>query len=262
MPSVRETAIRLGATGTISVVHDVFRHLNGVPAGRTISVRSHIAGLDGPHIVVNMIRMSPETFTVTDIDNLDLALADVRTVYQAVQLGVQVEHGSIGGDDAEGFRVIVRSSRGKKLLRRFRGAGNDNLDVFFVPVWDIPAFADGIAEFFVGDLPPGDPGPIHLDRFGHAAGRQKAKVGEPSRCRSKKLAGQKGAAVGVNFATLGLAGGGLPLSPLGLLVAHQIGHLLGLGHTGDVQNVMHTQPAGFELSAGQGDTLFASCTIQ
>jgi hypothetical protein len=87
MPSVRETAVRLGATGTISVVHDLFRHINSVPAGRTISLRSHIAGIDGPHIKVNLIRVSPATFTAADLDSLDVAIADIRTVYQQVDLG-------------------------------------------------------------------------------------------------------------------------------------------------------------------------------
>jgi hypothetical protein len=263
MPSVRETAVRLGATGTISVVHDLFRHINSVPAGRTISLRSHIAGIDGPHIKVNLIRVSPATFTAADLDSLDVAIADIRTVYQQVDLGVDIDHMAIDGDDGETFRVIIRSSRGKKLLRRFRGAGNDNLDVFFVPVWDIPDFADGVVVYHPSEQPPEDPGPFFLDRFGHAAGAQKAKRSDPSRCRSRKLAGQKGAAVGVNFATFGLGNDGIPISPLGLRLAHQVGHLLGLGDLlADEQNIMNYEPAGIEINDQQRDIIFSNCAIQ
>jgi hypothetical protein len=263
MPSVRDTAVRLGATGTSSIVHDLFRHINGVPAGRSISVRRQIAGMEGPHIKVNLIRVSPGTFTGTDLDSLDLAIADIRTVYQQVDLGVDIDHMSIDGDDGEEFRVIIRSSRGKKLLRRFRGAGNDNLDVFFVPVWDVPEFADGVVVYHVGEEPPEVPGPFRLDRFGHAAGPQKAKRSDASRCRSKKLAGQKGAAVGVNFATFGLGNEELPIGPLGLLLAHQVGHLLGLiDSLADAQNVMNYEPAGIELDDRQRDIIFSSCAIQ
>jgi hypothetical protein len=239
MRSLREAASVIGIDGGFSVVGDFLRFLEGVP-DRDTSLRAHVDGMLGPHLTLNLIRISHEDFTGTDLQNIDIAIQDARDIYAQVGVGVNIDHLHIDREDAEDFRVITRESRAKKLLRRFRGPGNRNLDVLLVLVLQIDSFAVGIA----------------------------AAPDCPTKCKDKDRLGRRGAAVGMNFALYGL--GIFPTSPqmrartiLGMALAHEVGHLLlGTDHTADINNLMSASSGGADnLTDGQGNTIRASCAV-
>jgi hypothetical protein len=233
----------IGTDGSFSVVHDFLRFLEGVP-DRDVSLRAHIDGMVGPHFTLNLIRISDEDFTGTDRVSIDIAVQDVRDIYAQVGVGVNIDHMHVDRDVAEGFRVITRISRARKLLRRFRGPGNTNLDALLVLVFQIPVDGGG-------------------DALAMAAGRD-----SPTDCRDKDRLGQRGVAIGMNLALYGLdtfstSSAMRARSLLGYALAHEAGHLLmGSNHATDIDNLMSAGSGGADnLTDSQGETIRARCAV-
>jgi hypothetical protein len=243
MRSLRDAASVVGIDGSISVVHDFLRFLEGVP-DRDVSVRAHLGGMLGPHFKLNLIRISDEDFTGTDRENIDIAIQDVRDIYAQVGVGVNIDHLHVDREDAEGFRVITRMSRARKLLRRFRGPGRRNIDVLVVLVMQI--FRDG----------------------GMVPGFSRSRRNGPMGCKDKDLAGMRGAGVGMNFAFMGFQDGGSSSkrrarTVLGMIIAHEAGHILiSQRHSGDRDNLMFESTAGADdLTESQGATIRSGCAV-
>lgn len=234
MHSLRGAAQTIGVDGSFSVVHDFFRFLHGVP-GR-VSLGAHTTALHGPRINLNLIRVAAEHFTGTDVQSVDTAIQDIRDIYAQVDLGVNVDHFVIEGADAEGFRVLTKQSRVNKLMKTFRGPGDRNIDVFFVLTFEV--------EGSIG---------------------QSAGPDSPTDCEDKDKRGRRGVVVGINFAGTGLGAFGtfdsnIARSLLGLLTAHEVGHLLlGPDHSSDPNNLMRA--GGEELTPAQGETIHGSCAV-
>ena len=242
MRSLRDAASAIGVSGGFSVVHDFLRFMEGVP-DRNVSLRAHLGGMLGPHFTLNMIRISDEDFTGADRVNIDIAIQDTRDIYAQVGVGVNIDHLHVDREDADGFRVITRESRGKKLLRRFRGPGRRNLDVLLVLVLQIPAGG------------------------GYALGMA-ARRDSPTECKDKDRLGQRGVAIGMNlalygFSPFGSAAGRRARTVLGVTLAHEVGHLLmGGDHAGDIDNLMSGKTGGADdLTPGQGDTIRSRCAV-
>jgi hypothetical protein len=239
MISLREATAVLGLGGNFSVVNDFFRFLNGVP-DKDISFRNHVSGMLGPHININIVRVSAENFTGTDIDTIDIGIQDVRDIYNQVGVGVNVDHFVVEGADADGFRVITKVQTAKKLFKTFRGPGNRNIDAFLVLV-----------------VQTADPSALAFT----------AAPDSPTECKDKSKVGQRGLVVGMNLALYGFQG---PLSPgmrartrFGFALAHEIGHMLiGPDHVSDWDNLMS---AGVgtrdDLTEGQGNAIRSRCAV-
>jgi hypothetical protein len=194
----------------------------------------------GPHITLNLIRISDEDFTATDRENIDIAVQDTRDIYAQVGVGVNIDHRHVDREQGEGFRVITSTRRARKLLRRFRGPGNRNLDVLLVLVLQIDSFAVGIT----------------------------AAPDSPTKCKDQDRLGRRGSAVGMNFALYGFDV--FATSPqmrartvFGMALAHEVGHLLmGPGHAADIDNLMSASSGGADdLTDGQGEIIRSSCAV-
>ena len=241
MMSLREAAGVVGADGNISVLRDFFKFLTGRAPAVNVSLRNHVAGMLGPHFRVNLVQVSPEDFTGTDIATIDATSLDLREIYGQVGVGVDVEHLFIKGEDADGFRVITKQKTANKLLKRARGPGDRNIDVFLVLVFQVDG---GFAQNAFDD--------------------------SPTSCEDKSKSGQRGVIVGMNFAPIGLTFGALPTNSrartwFGMIVAHEIGHILiGADHASDASNLMapgNVINGTGDLSDAQGEAIRARCAV-
>lgn len=237
MISLREVASLIGVGGNFSLAHDFLKFLNGAPEAN-VSFRNHLMGIMGPFFTVNMIQISSKNFTGTDINTIDLSMLDVRDIYAQVGVGVDFNHITVDGEDADSFRVITKNSKKKKILRTFRGPGRRNLDALLVLVLQTPEGAIGGA----------------------------AANDSPTKCKNKDRAGKRGLTVGMNFVfnTFG------PTSPsmrartvFGYALAHELGHLLiGKDHVDDNDNLMATTTGGADnLTESQGNSIRSSCAV-
>lgn len=243
MLSLRHATTRIGLEGSFSVVHDFLKFLEGAP-DRDVSLRAHVEGVTGPHFKLNLIRVSDEDFTGTDRENIDIAVQDVRDIYAQIGIGVDIDHRHVDRVDAEGFRVITRMSRAKQLLRRFRGPGSSTIDVLLVLVLQIQ------------------------DDDRRVPGLSRSRLSGPMGCPDKGLAGMRGVGVGMNFAFFGFSPGGhasgrRARSLLGMILAHEVGHVLISGrHVDDVDNLMFPSARGADdLTESQREVILSSCAV-
>jgi hypothetical protein len=197
----------------------------------------------GKHFTLNMIRISDEDFTGTDRSNIDVVIQDVRDIFEQAGVGVNIDHLHVDRADADGFRVITRPGRSRKVLRRFRGPGRHNLDALLVLVLQIPE----------GD--------------GYVPARS-AGFRNTSKCRSKDWPGMRGVIAGMNFGLYGFGWGATsPImrarSLLGQAVAHEVGHLLlGRDHHDDIDNLMSERSGGSDnLTDSQGSIIRSRCAV-
>lgn len=136
--SLRQAAQCLGLSGDVSVVHDFFGYLEGVPNGVQLSLRGQIRALGGRHIHLDLIQVAVEQFTAADRRRIDAAVQRTREVFAQVDLGVgRVAHFQIPESEADGLETIDSHSQAKKLTRRYRGPHDDAIDVFFVREYNV-----------------------------------------------------------------------------------------------------------------------------
>jgi hypothetical protein len=88
MASLRALATCIGLSGQLSIVQDFFGHVTGAP--EPLSLLEQARRLRGKHIHVNLIRVGVENFTLADEQELDFAVLKLRDIYAQdnVRLGV------------------------------------------------------------------------------------------------------------------------------------------------------------------------------
>jgi hypothetical protein len=101
-----------------------------------VSLRQAVAGVQGAHIHLNVIRVGYDAIAAADQDSaanrLDYAVYKARNVLRQVGLGVgRVQHFEVSAADAGGADDIGSRSEAEDLWRSF-SVRNDALDVFVV----------------------------------------------------------------------------------------------------------------------------------
>jgi hypothetical protein len=136
MTSLREFAQScLGITGGFSVARDFFGYRENVPG--EISLRLQLSLLRNPHIHLDVILVGADNFTSLQRRKVDSAVFGARQIFEQIPLGIgRVSHHHLDTADADGLDQITKKEDGKKLTRRFRGAHDDAMDVFFVRNYD------------------------------------------------------------------------------------------------------------------------------
>jgi hypothetical protein len=161
MTSLRSIAACVGASGSFSVVRDFYGYHTGVfghvdlstdlttaspntikidpSAPGRLSLLSQVRLLKGPHIHLDTIRVGVEAFTITDEQEIDIAVQITRELYARIGLGIgRVLHWQISTEVAGGFTVIDTPDEAFDLLDEFTAPG-DGMDVFFVRGLDFGA---------------------------------------------------------------------------------------------------------------------------
>ncbi len=130
MASLREIADCNGTGNDFQVVRDFFGYQTGAP-GR-LSLLRQMQLLQGYHVHLNLIRVGIETFTESDEEKIDSAVAFVRDTCATVDFGVgNVGRRAISADEAGGFQHIGSDDEAVELTREF-AVDNAHIDVFFV----------------------------------------------------------------------------------------------------------------------------------
>jgi len=247
MASLRSMAACIGLTGEVSLVHDFYgytrppRMVADVLAGRAwtqavegitehaevsdqLSLLQQVHMLQGSYFNINLIRVGIEFFTEADEQDLDAAIQLTRDIYAQVGLGIgRVERWALTAADAKGLENITSYSDAQSLTDDWYVA-NDGIDVFVVR-----SFA------------------------GVTAGRSAIN----GSCDKHSKFFMNGSVVTIHKYI------GLPNSwTTGLILAHELGHYLGLNHVADNDNLMYKGAFGDFLTDSQGRTMKQHCSVK
>jgi hypothetical protein len=213
MASIRSLAACIGLTGSdVSVLGDFLGFSRAtVPPNTTVSLLGQVNRLALPHFHVNLVRIGSDQFTTSDKDELDLSIITIRSIYGAQGFGVaRIEHWGVATSDAGGLDTPTTKGDLKQITQNWT-IDNDGIDVFIPHNFSVPS------------------GPGILLGYSAIGGT----------CSNKdKTTGLSGATGGL-WGTLCGAFQGSALAQTGRVLAHEMGHYLGLFHqNGDPTNLM------------------------
>jgi len=226
LTTLRELAACLNRSGTVSIVHDVLCYQMGLPDHSTTSLIGHIAALRGKHFNLDVILVGTEQFNDASLRHIDEALFRTREAYARVNLGVaRVDYFGMSEAPAGDLAEINSHFEAYELTAGFSGPNEDALDVFIVADYDVDDQEAGLAAV---DVP----------------------------C-NKDLYLMTGAVLGKRWTGIPLGG-----VTLGQVMAHEIGHLLGLDHVTNVGNLMFPTSSGTDLAPSQGEVVRGHCLVR
>lgn len=131
MVSLRKIAECLGLSGSFSVLHDFLGYRTDFN-DRNISLLQQVQLLKNRYINLNIIRVGIDNFSAADEEEIDLAIQTTRSIYAAVNLGVgRIEHYDITVAQANGLDVITKNADARKITDVW-SFPNASLDVFIV----------------------------------------------------------------------------------------------------------------------------------
>jgi Matrixin len=236
MISLKDLARCIGIEGSFLVVRDFFGHSKGHPRAsplgpsKQLSVLGQVRLLRGPHIHLDVVRVGGNRFSAGHDLDIDFAIFRAREIYAAVGLGIgRVSHYLLPEADADGLHAIESRRQAKRLARKYRGPHDDAIDVFFV-----------------------------LDYNVTSGGEDKAGIAPIGLPCNKNRYHFDGIVMGVRF----FGGVDVGAIVLGGVLAHELGHGLGLHHTDTVGNLMFPTLTGTALSSDQGEEMRRHCFIQ
>jgi hypothetical protein len=230
MVSLRAAAACLGLTGSFSVIHNLYGYRQLKPSSvfaPRLSLLKQISVMRGKHIHLNLIRVGSELSDDKVDAVIDRALIGTREIYSTVELGV---------GRVEHYWISTANAQGFDLI------SNDREFKKLTQRWSV--LNNGIDVFLVVDI---------------TGSRGKSPIGGPCPA-NKDRKGMTGVAVAV-FA------GGAPYPLLDRVLAHEIGHYLGLEHHQGVEekgNLMHKDEfwQGLFLDSNQGSKMCQHCSVQ
>jgi hypothetical protein len=238
MVSLRSIAQCVDASGTISIVHDFLGYRHGLPESTSTSLLKQIRLLQGKHIHLDLILVALEQISKPLERDVDYAVYSARETYAQVDLGIgRVKFFQIPEAEANGYAEITRRTEAKRLTKKWSGPNHDAIDVFFVPNYAVGKDKVGIAP--IGILSASNPD---------------AYTGLPC---NKDLYLFSGCVIGLRWF-------GIPTghSTLGQVLAHEVGHGLGLPHVTNIGNLMYNTATGTDLVESQGATMRHHCMVQ
>lgn len=193
MVSLRRMAQCLRFSGRISIVHDFLGYRTQF-SGRNISLLGQVRLLRNRYFNLNIFLVGVENFLSADREAVDFATQTTRNIYAAVNLGVgRIDHYQISVTDSNMRDVIDNSAEARSLTNEWDGP-NDSIDVFVV----LNGWAGSCAMCSTVGLSPVD-GP----------------------CDKSDNSRMNGAVIAIRNNTR---------DETGQLLAHELGHYLGLSH--------------------------------
>lgn len=128
----------LDLNGEFRIRRDVFGYGWGPLEDRSLSLRDHLSRISGPSIDITVILVGHEPgfagwFDQDDVFQIQSAIDWARELYAQAGLGIRRIYWSyIPTADANGYDVIESSSDATDLTNDWSGAPADSLDVFYV----------------------------------------------------------------------------------------------------------------------------------
>lgn len=246
MVSVRSVASScLDLDGTFTIRGDVFGYGWGPLQDRSLSLRDHLSRISGPSIDITVILVGHEPglagwFDADDVFQIQSAIDWTREIYAQAGLGVRrIYWAYIPTDDANGYDIIETGADATDLTNDWSGLPADSQDVFYVTTVN---GADGWSNV---------DGPCNKNTDGVRTGSV-LQVYQPTDIAG--LANRNQAA--------------------GVLLAHEMGHYLGLdGGTDGITNLMgadNNPPFGVDeislqstgITNSQADTMLEHCSVK
>jgi hypothetical protein len=176
----------------------VMTRVGAAPVSGTITVRTMF------RFGLNITRVGAESFTPQEYSDLYAAVDVTRSIYERRDLTLSVDRRYISNAQAGGFTVVTSESEARDLFEQWSGPDNDFIDVFVTNISGTSF--DGLA----GDIP----GPT--SHSGRESGVVVSRSGYVDSAGNPRL--------------------NIPY--LGMLIAHEVGHYLGLQHVNDAGNLM------------------------
>lgn len=223
----------------LSVREDVFGYIWG-SMNRSLSLRDHLERISGTSTNLSVFLVGHEPsfggwVSQAEAQQIQHAIDVQRELYAQVGLGVRKLYWRyIPVDEATGY-FAVDSSEATELTEDFSGP-NDGIDVFYVQdVTDAAGWSNSNN---------GAGGPCDKDEKGERTGAV-MQITTPINDGNNDFAG--------------------------ILLAHEVGHYLGLLHAGDITNVMGDDSDGngigsidstsVNLTSSQGNTMRSHCSV-
>ena len=246
MPSVRTVANScLGLTGDFSIRSDVFGYVWGPLEDRSLSLRDHLSRVSGSAFDITVILVGHEPglagwFDEDDVFQIQSAIDWTREFYAQAGLGIRrIYWAYIPIADANGYDVIDTGGEATDLTNDWSGLPTDSQDVFYVTS---VTGADGWSN---------QDGPCNKNTDDVRTGSV-LQVYQP-------------------FEIAGLENRN---KSAGVLLAHEMGHYLGLaGGTDGINNLMGADdnpPFGVDeisrnstgITNNQADTMLEHCSVK
>ena len=236
MVSLRSMAQCAGVSGNFSLLQNFFGYRHGQPRfsingnGLPVSTLHQVKALQGKHINLDIILVGGDAFLPDHLYAIDYSLYKTREIYATVGLGIgRISYSLITVAEADGLHQVSDDKDTKKLRRKYRGPHDDALDVFIV--LDFNLEEDGVNLLGIARIDVSD----NKDAY-HA----------------------DGVVMGVRY------GGGSDLGAvfMGPVLAHEVGHCLGLEHSETPGNLMFAAWSGLSLTLDQGQTMLEHEFVQ
>lgn len=130
MISVRKIARCHDVKGAFHIVEDFFGYPTGAP--QPLSLMRQLELSESDHTHVNIIRVGSDGFSDEDDVEIDRAIAIMRDLFAAVDLGVVIgTRQNIRLDDADGMENITSDSEAEDLTEEF-DVSDGNVDIYIV----------------------------------------------------------------------------------------------------------------------------------
>lgn len=227
MVSLRQIARCIGIADGFRVLEDFFGYVS-IPSNAptgSLSLWEQVDRIGRRHIHLNLIRVSIEDFTRADEEEIDYALQSTRDLYATVNLGIGRVQRCFITRVQANGREYIDNHAEAEALTHEWTVPNDALDVFFVRTYA----GDTVGYSAVY-------GPCDKDTWADLNGSVVAIADVP------------------NTHELTAA-----------VLAHEVGHYLGLTHSPDPDNLMHdevpTPPRVAYLTSDQGAVMRQHCFV-
>jgi hypothetical protein len=233
MASIRNIAKCIELSGNMSIIRDFLGYARRPP--KSISLLNHLKLLKGRHIHLNIIHVGSNLFTPANNDDIADAIQIARERYAQINLGIgRIRYYDIDSTVARGREVINSDAEAITLTREWT-VPNNAFDVFIVLRYDAFVYIPPRPREHTGIWKP-------VDTVGRSATK--------GPCNKNSSCVMTGSVVCLEIPGL-----------TGDILAHEVGHYLGLSHDEDnSNNLMYPSvPNGGTLTADQGSKMMKHC---
>lgn len=239
----------LDLNGEFSVRADVFGYAWGPLEDRSISLRDHLERIGGPSFDITVILVGHEPglagwFDEDDVFQVQSAIDWTREIYAQAGLGIRgIYWAYIATADANGYDIIGSSSEATDLTEDWSGLPADSQDVFYVTL---------ITDGNPSNGTPGGWSTVDGSCDKNVSGRTGSVIEVKPQTFQSSLENRNQWA--------------------GILLAHEMGHYLGLsGGTDGITNLMGSNDGGavdtinlnsIGITNSQAETMLEHCSVK